>query len=126
MRKNISTNTPSEKRVGYSRAVVINNTMYISGTTSTNEKGETVGKATYEQTMYCFEKIKKVLKQGGFSEKDVVMITAYLVKMKETSDFDEAFIKYFSHIKPCCTLVGVKELVKPDLLVEIECTAEKA
>ena len=125
MRKNISTNTPSEKRVGYSRAVVINNAMYISGTTSINEKGQTIGRATYEQTMYCFDKIKKVLKQGGFSEKDVVMVTAYLVKIKDISDFDRAFIDHFSHIKPCCTLVGIKDLVKPDLLVEIECIAEK-
>lgn len=48
MRKNISTNTPSEKRVGYSRAVRINNRIYFSGTTSMDEKGDVVGKSLYE------------------------------------------------------------------------------
>lgn len=45
--------------------------------------------------------------------------------MKDIAGFDRAFIKHFSHIKPCCTLVGINELVNPDLLVEIECIAEK-
>lgn len=125
MRKNISTGTPSESRVGYSRAVVVNNTMYVSGTTSIDQKGETVGKTTYQQTIFCFEKIKKVLKTGSFAVKDVVSVTTFLVNMKDISQFDKAFIEHFSKIKPTCTLVGIKELVKPDLLVEIECIAEK-
>lgn len=126
MRKNISTNTPSEKRVGYSRAVIVDNRIYFSGTTSRNQQGKTVGTTTYRQAVYCFEKIKRVLEKQGFSPKDVVAITAYLVDMKYIGAFDKAFIKHFHEVKPCCTLIGIKELVSPDLLIEIECIAEKS
>lgn len=66
MRKNISTNTPSEIKVGYSRAVKIDNKIYFSGTTAVDENGQTQGINTYEQTKFIFEKIKKVLKQEEF------------------------------------------------------------
>ncbi len=125
MRKNVSTLTPSEERVGYSRAVRINNRVYFSGTTAMNEKGDTIGKTLYEQTKYCFEKIVSVLEKEQFSKQDVVIITAYVTSIKNLAEFDKAFIEYFYDVKPCCTLVGIKELVKPDLLVEIECVAEK-
>ncbi len=126
MRKNISTNTPSERRVGYSRAVVVDNKMYISGTTSMDEEGNTIGKTTYEQSNYCFQKIKNVIESEGFTPHDVVTVTAFLVNMKDIGEFDKSFIEHFYEIKPCCTLVGINELVKPDLLVEIECVAEKS
>ncbi len=90
-----------------------------------NEKGETIGATVYEQADYIFEKIKKVLGQVGFSFGDVVLVRAYLVDMKALADFDKAFIKHFFDVHPCCTLVGTSQLVMPDLLVEIECIAEK-
>lgn len=125
MRKNISTHTPSEEKVGYSRAVRINNKMYFSGTTAMDEKGNAIGKTLYEQTKFCFEKIISVLEKEQFSKEDVVIITAYVTSIKNLADFDKAFTEYFYEAKPCCTLLGIKELVKPDLLVEIECVAEK-
>ncbi len=126
MRKNISTNTPGEERVGYSRAVIINGKVYITGTTSVNETGKTIGSTVYEQTKYCIEKIQSVLENENFSLKDIVVIRAFLVSMKGISEFDKAFKEYFYDIKPTCTLVGTNALVKPDLLIEIECIAEKA
>ena len=127
MRREISTNTQTEKRVGYSRAVVIDDKrIYFSGTTSVDEQGETVGTNTYEQTINVFRKIKDTLGEVGFSPTDVVLIRAYLARIKDLSEFDKAFIEHFSDVKPACTVVGVSELVKPDLLVEIECIAEKA
>lgn len=125
MRKNISTNTPSERRVGYSRAVVVGKRMYVSGTTSVDNIGQTVGKTTYEQTTYIFRKIIRVIERAKFSTKDVVFITAYLVRMEDLSQFDNAFKEHFYDINPACTVVGVKGLVKSDLLVEIELIGEK-
>ena len=125
MRKNISTNTPSEKRVGYSRAVVINNRMYVTGTTSVDENGKTRGKSLREQADYCFEKILKALKEGGFQKEDVVLVRVYVTDMKQLAGFDESFRTYFFDVKPCCTLVGISNLVSPELLIEIECIAEK-
>lgn len=73
MRKNISTDTPSEKRVGYSRAVVINNRMYVSGTTAIDEEGGTVGGTVYEQATFVFGKIKDVLESQGFLPRMLLM-----------------------------------------------------
>lgn len=125
MRKNISTHTPSEEKVGYSRAVVINNRIYFSGTTSQNEKGEIIGKDVYEQSKYIFEKISEVLSSNGFKLEDTVLVRAYLVDMKQLEGFDRAFREMFLDINPACTLVGIKKLVDEKLLIEIELTAEK-
>lgn len=125
MRKNISTHTPSENHVGYSRVVVINNHAYVTGTTSVDETGKTIGKNLKDQAEYCFEKIIKTLQQGGFKKEEVVLVRVYVTDMNQLAGFDEAFRKYFFDVKPCCTLVGVSNLVVPDLLIEIECEAEK-
>ena len=126
MRRNISTNSSSEIKVGYSRAVLVNGRVYVSGTTSTNEPGNTVGKSVYDQATHCFKKVLSAIKSAGFTADDVVSVTAYLVDMKRIEEFDRAFAEHFFEVKPCCTLVGIKDLVREDLLVEIECVAEKA
>lgn len=125
MRKNISTHTPSEDRVGYSRAVRVNHRIYISGTTAQNEQGEIMGPTLYEQTKYIFEKFKKVLKGEQFSLNDIVSLTVYATDIKKLGDFDRAFKEYFYEIKPTCTLIGISWLVKEDLFIEVEAIAEK-
>ncbi|MBI2029365.1 RidA family protein [Candidatus Gottesmanbacteria bacterium] len=125
MRKNISTNTPSEKFVGYSRAVRVRNTIYISGTTSQNEKGEIIGNTVGGQTKFIIKKIKSVLENENFSLNDIVETTVYLVDLKNLKDFDKVFKKYFYSINPTCTLVGINSLVDEKLLIEISATAQK-
>ncbi len=125
MRKNISTNTISERRVGYSRAVVVGNRVVITGTTSVSEDGMVVGETLSEQVEYVFEKILGVLRGAGFLKKDVIMIRVYLVAMDKITEFDEVFKKYFFDVKPCCTLVGISSLFDKKVLVEIECEAQK-
>ena len=125
VRKNISTYSKSEKKVGYSRAVITGNKIHTSGTTAMDEYGKIFGNNVYEQTVYIFNKLKAVLEKGGFSEKDVVTTTVYLVNMKQLPDFDRAFNERFSEINPTCTLVGVNALVEADLLIEVEYFAEK-
>ncbi|MBI4137240.1 hypothetical protein HY469_04220, partial [Candidatus Roizmanbacteria bacterium] len=88
MRETFSTNTPSEKRVGYSRAVAINNRMYISGTTSIDESGTVIGTTVGEQSNFCFGKIIDTLQKGGFQKEDVVLVRAYVTDMKQLSGFD--------------------------------------
>jgi|SRR5581483_1178361 len=121
MRKNISTNTPSENKAGYSRAVLIKNNMYVSGTTSIDQKGNTIGSTVYDQTKYCIEKIKYVVEREGFSLKDVITVRAFLINMQDLDGFDKAFKEFFFETKPTCTIVGINALVKEDLLIEIEC-----
>lgn len=125
-RKKFSTNTPSERRVGYSRALAIGDErMYFSGTTSVDEEGTTHGETVYDQTNYIFSKIKEVIDKAGFSMSDIVLVRAYLVDMQQIEGFDQAFQEHFAEINPCCTLVGSPELVAPELLVEIECFLDK-
>jgi|SRR3989338_9362999 len=125
MRKNISTNTPSERRVGYSRAVRLANRLFITGTTAQDVSGKTVGKNLYDQARYIFELIKSVLESENFSLNDVVSLTVYLTDKSMLPEFDKAFKEYFYDIKPTCTLVGISWLVKDDLLIEVETLAEK-
>jgi enamine deaminase RidA (YjgF/YER057c/UK114 family) len=125
MRKNISTHSPSEQKVGYSRAVSINNRLHISGTVSINENGQVVGTTLKEQATFIMEKIKKVIIQEGFTLDHTVTVTAYITSMQFLGEFDEVFRDYFFEIKPTCTLVGINELVQPELLIEIECLLEK-
>lgn len=125
MRKNISTHSPSEKRVGYSRAVLIDGVLYFSGTTSVDRAGKTVGKTVYEQSVFIFKKIEGVLKSEGYVLGDVIKMTVFLVDMKQLGEFDKAFKEFFYNVKPACTLVGIHSLVAKDLLIEIECTAQK-
>lgn len=125
MRKNISTHTPSEKRVGYSRAVIVDKTIWVSGTTSVDEDGKTVGKTLGEQTRFIVKKIKRVLEGEKFSLSDVVLVRAYLVSMNELSEFDRVFHEFFSKIKPACTVVGTQSLVNPTLHIELEFVAQK-
>lgn len=126
MRKNISTATPSEKRVGYSRAVRINNRIYISGTVAMDESGQVQGANLYDQTVYILDKIRGVLEAEGFSENDIVETVVYIVDMSQLPQFDKVFHERFSNIKPTCTLVGVNKLISPEFLIEISATAEKS
>lgn len=126
MRRDISTHTPSEERVGYSRAVVIDdNRIYFSGTTSQDEKGKIVGDDVYAQAKNIFTKIVDVLNAEGFKVDDTVLIRAYLVDMTQLEGFDRAFSENFQNVKPACTLVGINQLVESKMLVEIECIVEK-
>ena len=124
-RKNISTHTPSEERVGYSRAVVVGNRLYIGGTTSVDEEGTVVGDNVEVQTKFIFSRINTVLKEGGFIPEDIALVRAYITDMDQLPQFDKVFREYFEEIKPACTLLGISQLVDPKLLIEIECIADK-
>ncbi|MBI2049559.1 hypothetical protein HYT32_01490 [Candidatus Roizmanbacteria bacterium] len=126
-RRYFSTNTPSEKRVGYSRAVRSKDglRLYISGTTSIDGKGNTRGNTIYEQADFVFNKIKNIVAQSGFLEEDIVLLRCYLTDMERIAEFDKASIKHFKYIKPSCTLIGISVLIKADLFIEVECIVDK-
>lgn len=124
-RQTISTNTPSERRVGYSRAVRIGNTIYVSGTTSQNEEGEVQGSSVGEQAEYIISKIQDVLVSVDASIADTALVRAYMADMDSLPQFDETFNKHFRDIKPACTVVGVTSLVDPRFLIEIEIIAQR-
>lgn len=124
-RQNISSGSKWEDIVGYSRAVRIGNVIEVSGTTTAvDENGKTLGlDDPYEQTRLALGKIEKALKEGGASLKDVVRTRIFVTDISRWEAVGRAHGEFFKDIKPVNTMVEVKALISPELLVEIEATA---
>jgi enamine deaminase RidA (YjgF/YER057c/UK114 family) len=124
MRKNISSGAPWEDIVGYSRAVVVNNTVEITGTVAVDENNSLVGgESAYEQTKFIIQKIEKVLIQCGATLNDVVRTRIFVTDISRWEEYGKAHGEFFREIKPCTTMVEVSKLIAPEYLVEIEATA---
>ena len=123
-RINVSSGAKWEDIVGYSRAVRIGNTVEVAGTTAVDENGEVVGlNDSYEQTKYVLTKIEKALTQAGASMKDVVRTRIFVTDISKWEEIGRAHGEFFREIKPAASMIEVKGLISPDLLVEIEVTA---
>jgi enamine deaminase RidA (YjgF/YER057c/UK114 family) len=123
-RLNISSGAKWEDIVGYSRAVRIGNVIEVAGTTAVDENGQVVGlNDPYEQTRYILAKIEKSLEQAGASMKDVVRTRMFVTDISQWEEIGKAHGLYFKEIKPAASMVEVKALISPELLVEIEVTA---
>jgi len=120
----VSSGTKWEEFIGYSRAVRIGNIIEVSGTVAADENGPVYPGNAYLQTRYIIEKIERALKEAGAELKDVVRTRIYVVEMEHTwEEIGRAHGEYFREIKPASTMVEVKSLIDPDMLVEIEATA---
>lgn len=123
-KKLISSGTVWEDIVGYSRAVRIGNVVEVSGTVAVDERGLVGPGNAYLQTKFIIEKIEKALHQAGATLKDVVRTRIYVVAIEHTwEEIGRAHGEFFKDIKPASTMVEVKSLIDPDMLVEIEATA---
>lgn len=126
MRKNISSGARWEDIVGYSRAVVIGNTIEISGTVAVDAHNNLVGKNDpYAQTKFILQKVEGVLHGAGFQMSDVVRTRIYVTDISQWEDIGRAHGEFFKAIKPATAMIEVKGLISPDYLVEIEFTAMK-
>jgi enamine deaminase RidA (YjgF/YER057c/UK114 family) len=123
-RINISSGAKWEDIVGYSRAVRVGNIVEVAGTTAVDERGETVGiNDPYEQTKYILRKIEKALAKAGASMKDVVRTRMFVTDISKWEEIGRAHGEFFREIKPAASMIEVKGLISPGLLVEIEVTA---
>ena len=123
-RINISSGAKWEDIVGYSRAVKIGNIIEVAGTTAVDEDGNTVGvNDPYEQTRYALSKIEKALQAAGATMKDVVRTRMFVTDISKWEEIGRAHGEFFREVKPAASMIEVKGLISPDLLVEIEVTA---
>ena len=124
-RQNISSGSKYEGIVGYSRAVRIGNVIEVSGTTTAvDENGKTLGlNDPYEQTRLALGRIEKALKEAGASLSDVVRTRVFVTDISRWEEVGRAHGEFFKDIRPVNTMVEVKALISPDLLVEIEASA---
>ncbi|MGB4400047.1 MAG: RidA family protein [Daejeonella sp.] len=122
-RINISSGVKWEDIVGYSRAVRIGNYIEVSGTTAFD--GEIlIGKGDlYAQTSFILRKIEKTLTEFGSSMSDVVRTRMYLTDISMWQEAGKAHSEFFSDIRPDTSMVEVRRLIDPELLIEIEVTA---
>ncbi len=120
-RKNISSNSPLEKPIGFSRAVRIDNFIAVSGTAPIAADGSVSHPAdVYNQTKHCLEIMKRVIEEAGGQLSNIIRTRIMLTDIKKWKDAAKAHGEFFFEIRPACTFVEVSGFIDPKWLVETE------
>ncbi len=123
VRQNISTGSPWEPKVGFSRAVRVDKQVFFAGTLDTDEEGNPVGESAYEQARNIFLKFDRILRDLGGSSSNVVRTRMYLVDPADAEQVSQAHAEMFKDIRPAATMLIVAGFLGTGFLVEIEADA---
>ena len=115
-RRNISSGSPFEERVGYSRAVRVGPIVVVAGTTAP-------GTDLATQTREVFRRIDDSLREAGATLADVVRTRMFVTDISQWETVGTVHAEVFGDVRPVATMVEVSALIAPDLLVEIEVDA---
>ena len=123
-RKLISSGSPYEPKIGFSRAVRAGDTVYVSGTVAWGEDGKLAGPGDmYAQAKQAIRNIEKALGQAGASLRDVVRTRIFVTDISRLDEAARAHGEAFGEIRPAATMVEVLRLADAEMLVEIEAVA---
>ena len=124
-RERISSGAKWESIVGYSRALKVGKRIYVTGTTALAEDGEIVGvDDAYEQAKQCLTNIAKALNRLGAGLEHVVRTRMFVTDISRWEEYGRAHGEFFRDVMPATTMVEVKALIDPRMLIEIEADAE--
>jgi len=113
-----------EHKLGYSRAVLVGETLYISATSAARPDGSVSGDL-YEQTRYALEKLGAVLAEAGFGFEHVVQSKLYVTDIAQWEEAGRAHGEVFGDIRPALSLLHVLPFLDPAMLVEVELVATR-